>query len=121
MFAVTTATLVVGTFFLIARLICRTTIVKRVSWDDYFIILAWFLIAGLSITIDIGTNKGLGRHDASIDERDRLPLRKTEYVFSVLYVRPSSFRSDVSEANTSSESSLDGAEDQYANLLPALV
>ncbi|ROW00851.1 hypothetical protein VMCG_06553 [Cytospora schulzeri] len=84
-FAVTTATLVVGTFFLIARLICRTTIVKRVSWDDYFIILAWFLIAGLSITIDIGTNKGLGRHDANIDDRNRIPLRKTEYVFSVLY------------------------------------
>ncbi|ROV89623.1 hypothetical protein VSDG_08046 [Cytospora chrysosperma] len=84
-FAVTTATLVVGTFFLIARLICRATIVKRVGWDDYFIILAWFLTAGLSITIDISTNKGLGKHDESIDERDRIPLRKTEYVFSVLY------------------------------------
>lgn len=85
-FAVTTATLVIATFFLIARLICRTIIVKRVSWDDYFVIFAWFLCAGLSIAIDIGASKGLGRHDADIDERDLLPLRKTEYVFSVLYV-----------------------------------
>jgi fucose permease len=84
-FAVTTATLVVGTAFFIARLFCRSLIVKRVSWDDYFIILAWFLAAGLSTTIDIGTSKGLGRHDADIAGQDRLALRKTEYVFSVLY------------------------------------
>ncbi|KAK2615686.1 hypothetical protein N8I77_002424 [Diaporthe amygdali] len=84
-FAVTTATLVVGTAFFIARLICRSLIVKRVSWDDYFIILAWFLAVGLSTTIDIGTSKGLGRHDVNIAGEDRLPLRKTEYVFSVLY------------------------------------
>ncbi|KAI3400141.1 hypothetical protein diail_4372 [Diaporthe ilicicola] len=84
-FAVTTATLVVGTAFFIARLICRSLIVKRVSWDDYFIILAWFLAVGLSTTIDIGTSKGLGRHDVNIAGEDRLPLRKTEYAFSVLY------------------------------------
>lgn len=84
-FAVTTATLVVGTAFFIARLFCRSFIVKRVSWDDYFIIGAWFLAVGLSTTIDIGTSKGLGRHDANIADADRLPLRKTEYVFSVLY------------------------------------
>lgn len=85
-FAVTVATLVVGTFFFVARLICRTIIVRRVSWDDYFIILAWFLAAGLTITIDIGTRYGLGRHDQTISSEDRLPLKKTEYVFSVVYV-----------------------------------
>lgn len=85
-FAVTLATLVVGTFFFIARLVCRTIIVRRVSWDDYFIILAWFLAAGLTMTIDIGTRFGLGRHDENIPGEDRLPLKKTEYVFSVIYV-----------------------------------
>jgi hypothetical protein len=120
-FAVTTATLVVGTFFLIARLICRSTIVKRIGWDDYFIILAWFLTAGLSITIDISTNKGLGKHDESIDERNRIPLRKTEYVFSVLYVRPLELWSTAPKANKNPESSLDGAEDQCSDLLPPLV
>lgn len=85
-FAVTTGTLVLATLFVISRLICRIGIVKRISWDDYFIIVAWFLAFGLSTTIDIGTSKGLGRHDANISEDDRLPLRKSEYVFSVLYV-----------------------------------
>lgn len=84
-FAVTLATLVVGTFFFIARLVCRTLIVRRVSWDDYFIILAWFLAAGLTIAINIGTRFGLGRYDDNIPEDHRLPLKKTEYVFSVIY------------------------------------
>lgn len=86
-FAVTLATLVVGTFFFIARLICRSLIVRRVSWDDYCIILAWFLAVGLTVTIDIGTRYGLGRFDQDIADHDHLPLRKTEYVFSVIYVR----------------------------------
>lgn len=85
-FAVTVSTLVVGTFFFIARVICRTWIVGRLSWDDYFIILAWILAAGLTATIDTGTSFGLGRHDENISAEHRLPLRKTEYVFSVLYV-----------------------------------
>lgn len=85
-FAVTISTLVVGTVFLIARIICRTTIVRRVSWDDYFIILAWVLAAGLTATIDVGASYGLGRHDENIPTEHRLPLKKAEYVFSVLYV-----------------------------------
>lgn len=86
-FAVTLSTLVVGTFFFIARIVCRTFIVRRIGWDDYFIILAWFLAAGLTTTIDVGTSVGLGKHDADIPAEDRLALRKAEYVFSVLYVR----------------------------------
>lgn len=85
-FAVTVATLVVGTFFFIARLVCRTLIVRRVSWDDYFMILAWILAVGLTCTIDVGTSVGLGKFDVDIAAEDRLPLRKTEYAFSVLYV-----------------------------------
>lgn len=86
-FAVTVSTLVVGTFFFIARMVCRTFIVRRLSWDDYFIMVAWIFAVGLTSTIDVGTSYGLGRHDANISREDRLPLRKTEYVFSVLYVR----------------------------------
>lgn len=86
-FAVTISTLVVGTIFFIARIVCRTTIVGRVSWDDYFIILAWVLAAALTTSIDLGVNFGLGRHDANISSEDRLPLRKAEFAFSVIYVR----------------------------------
>ncbi|KAJ4407438.1 hypothetical protein N0V82_009928 [Gnomoniopsis sp. IMI 355080] len=84
-FAVTVTTLVVGTFFFVARIICRTLIVRRVSWDDYFMVLAWLLAVGLTITIDVGTSAGLGKFDVDIPAEDRLPLRKAEYVFSVLY------------------------------------
>lgn len=86
-FAVTVSTLVVGTFFFIARMVCRVLIVRRVSWDDYFIIIAWVLAVGLTTTIDVGTSVGLGKHDENISADSRLPLRKAEYVFSVLYVR----------------------------------
>ncbi|PSR82472.1 major facilitator superfamily domain-containing protein [Coniella lustricola] len=84
-FAVTVSTLAAGTLFFVARMICRICIVKRVSWDDYIMVVAWVLAAGLTCSIDVGTAYGLGRHDSDIDPEQRLPLRKTEYVFSVLY------------------------------------
>ncbi|KAI0540514.1 fucose permease [Xylaria digitata] len=84
-FAVTTGTLVLATVFVVARLTCRTFIVRQVSWDDYFIVIAWFLAFGLSFAIDYGATKGLGRHDADIHADDWDPLRRSEYVFTVLY------------------------------------
>lgn len=84
--AVTTATLTLCSLFVTARLICRIGIVHRVSWDDYFIILAWLLAFGLSFTIDFGARKGLGRHDSNIIPEDQGSLRRCEYVFSILYV-----------------------------------
>lgn len=85
-FAVTVSTLVIGTVFFLARMISRIWIVKRVTCDDYIMIVAWILATGLTIAIDVGTSFGLGKHDANISAEQRLPLRKTEYVFSVLYV-----------------------------------
>ncbi len=87
-FAITTGTLVLATVFVAARLICRKFIVRQVSWDDYFIVIAWFLAFGLSFAIDYGATKGLGRHDANIQADDWDPLRRSEYAFTVLYVRP---------------------------------
>lgn len=83
---VTTATLVLCSVFVAARMVCRAGIVRRISWDDYLIVVAWFLAFGLSFTIDYGTSKGLGRHDVDIAEGDRGSLRRSEYVFSILYV-----------------------------------
>jgi len=84
-FAVTTGTLALATVFVAARLACRTLIVRQVSWDDYFIIIAWFLAFGLSFAIDYGTAKGLGRHDADISAEEWDPLRRSEYTFTILY------------------------------------
>ncbi|KAI1308612.1 fucose permease [Xylaria venustula] len=84
-FAVTTGTLVLATVFVAARLACRKFIVRQVSWDDYFIVIAWVFAFGLSFAIDYGATKGLGRHDADIPADDWDPLRRSEYTFTVLY------------------------------------
>jgi len=60
--------------------------VRQVGLDDYFIIAAWFLAFGLCFSIDFATKNGLGRHDDNIDPSNYDNLRKSEYVFSILYV-----------------------------------
>ncbi|CVK92734.1 related to L-fucose permease [Fusarium mangiferae] len=83
-FAVTTATLVLATVFVVARIVSRTFIVRNVTWDDRVMILAWLFAFFLSFTICFGVHNGLGRHDENIDP-NRLPaLRRCEYVFSIL-------------------------------------
>ena len=39
--AVTIAFLCASTAFVVLRLISRIGVVKRVAWDDHFIVLAW--------------------------------------------------------------------------------
>ncbi len=39
--AVTTAVIVTSTIFVVLRLISRIGIVRKTSWDDYLIVLAW--------------------------------------------------------------------------------
>ena len=103
--AVVIALFCVSTAFIAIRLISRIGVVKRVSNDDYAIIIAWVshipirlyqtlpivntwqLVAfGFSFSICYGTRVGLGRHEANIAPQDRGSLRKAEYAFSVLYV-----------------------------------
>lgn len=38
---VTTLSFVLATFFVVARLISRFRILKKSTWDDHFIIVAW--------------------------------------------------------------------------------
>lgn len=47
-FAVTTAMMVITTIFVGLRLFSRFYVVRRISWDDYFIILAW--VSGIELT-----------------------------------------------------------------------
>jgi fucose permease len=84
-FAVTTATLVLASVFVGARMICRFFIVRRVTWDDRIMILAWLLAFFLSFSICFGATVGLGKHDANISDADLPKLRRSEYVFSILY------------------------------------
>ncbi|POR38557.1 L-fucose-proton symporter [Tolypocladium paradoxum] len=84
-FAVTTATLVLASVFVAARIVCRSLIVRNVTWDDKIIILAWILAFFLSFTIDLGVVNGLGKYDQDISDDDWDTLRRCEYVFSILY------------------------------------
>ncbi len=44
-----------------------------------------FIAFGLSFSIDYGTSKGLGRHDADIPDSWLTGLHRTEYAFTILY------------------------------------
>ncbi|KAL7944690.1 major facilitator superfamily domain-containing protein [Trichoderma barbatum] len=83
--AVTTATLVLASIFVFARMVSRYFIVKRVTWDDRIILLAWLISFFLSFTICFGVANGLGKHDADIPPSQISTLRHCEYVFSILY------------------------------------
>ncbi|KAI9801270.1 MAG: hypothetical protein M1833_002840 [Piccolia ochrophora] len=83
--AVTVTTIAISTFFTLLRMVSRIAIVRKVSWDDYFLVLAWTIAFGLSFSICYGTSRGLGRHDVDILPVWHAPLKKSEYAFSVLY------------------------------------
>ncbi len=85
-FAVTTSMISLATLFVAGRAVSRVGIVRRTGWDDYTMLLAWLIAVFLSVSIIIGTKRGLGRRDKDIDPGDEAGLRMSEYVFSVLYV-----------------------------------
>ncbi|KAF2461452.1 major facilitator superfamily domain-containing protein [Lineolata rhizophorae] len=84
-FGVSTAMICISTVFVSLRMASRTLIVHRISWDDYFMILAWAITFGLSFSICWGTSVGLGRHERDVPPVWDPPLKKAEYAFSVLY------------------------------------
>ncbi|MCJ1448879.1 MAG: hypothetical protein MMC23_009398 [Stictis urceolatum] len=83
--AVTLWTLGFSTIFVVLRCISRLGIVKRWSWDDSSVVVAWFLAFGFSFSICWGVRNGLGRHEEYIRPENEVALRKSEYAFSVLY------------------------------------
>ncbi|KAK4496304.1 hypothetical protein PRZ48_012284 [Zasmidium cellare] len=83
--AVTIIMAVLCTVFVTFRMISRAAIVKKISWDDYFMALAWALAVGLDIAICYGTAYGLGRHEQNIPSSWQGGLKKSNYAFSVLY------------------------------------
>ena len=83
--AVTIVMIVLSTLFVSFRMISRAAIVKKISIDDYFIMLAWAIALGLSFAICYGCAWGLGRHEKNVPVEWQSTLRKANYVFSVLY------------------------------------
>ncbi|KAI9680534.1 MAG: hypothetical protein M1817_003974 [Caeruleum heppii] len=83
--AVTAAVIATSSCVVALRLVSRVAIVRKVSWNDHFMILAWVLAFGLSFSICFGTSRGLGLRDADIRPEWEASLIRSEYVFSVLY------------------------------------
>ncbi|ORY12235.1 MFS monosaccharide transporter-like protein [Clohesyomyces aquaticus] len=83
--AVTAVSLALCSVFVALRLMSRFAIVRKPGWDDYTMILAWMLAFGTSFSICYGTSVGLGRHEVNVPPQWDSALKKSEYVFSVLY------------------------------------
>ncbi|USW58583.1 Putative major facilitator superfamily, MFS transporter superfamily [Septoria linicola] len=83
--AVTISMLLVCTIFVGFRMLSRVAIVKKITWDDYFMLLAWAITVGLCASICLGTVNGLGRHEVDVPDSWQPSLRKSNYAFSVLY------------------------------------
>ncbi|KAL2152655.1 hypothetical protein VTH82DRAFT_5839 [Thermothelomyces myriococcoides] len=86
-FAVTTVTLVMATLFVVARMVTRLCIVRRWAIDDFVMTLAWLFAVTLSLTINVGVNYGLGRHDRNINPAKNPSLMATKTSILILYLR----------------------------------
>ncbi|KAH9876341.1 hypothetical protein J1614_004220 [Plenodomus biglobosus] len=82
---VSAATLALSSLFVGFRLISRFAIVRKPTWDDYTMMVAWMLAFGASFSICYGTTKGLGRRQENIPLEWLAPMKQSAYVFSVLY------------------------------------
>ncbi|KAF7167776.1 hypothetical protein CNMCM6106_003219 [Aspergillus hiratsukae] len=78
-------TFILSSLFVTARLVSRFGIVKRHGWDDYTIIVAWFLAFGMSFAVAFCTFKGLGLPEEDIHPAWVDPLLKARYTAIVLY------------------------------------
>jgi len=83
--AVSVALIVLATVFVFFRMLSRGAIVKKIAMDDYFMMVAWVIAFGLTMSVIWGTRYGLGRHQENIPSEWRSTLKKCNYVFSVLY------------------------------------
>jgi fucose permease len=83
--AVTIIMVSLSTAFVFFRILSRVAIVKKLSVDDYFMVLAWMTACGLCSAIAYGTAWGLGRHEKDIPDSWQASLRRANYAFTVLY------------------------------------
>ncbi|KAF2157170.1 MFS general substrate transporter [Myriangium duriaei CBS 260.36] len=84
-FAVTVICFTLASIFVFFRMVSRAWIVKRISLDDYVMLLAWVLAFGVTFTICYGATVGLGRHEADVPDSWQGSLKSSQYAFSLLY------------------------------------
>lgn len=83
--AVSIALLVLTSVFIFFRMISRGAIVKKIAMDDYFILVAYVIAFGMTMSVIWGTRYGLGRHQDMVPDPWLPTLRRSNYAFSVLY------------------------------------
>ena len=83
--AVTLVMICLSSIFVFFRMLSRSAIVKRISVDDYFMVLAWLITVGLSFTVCYGAYNGLGRNEDQVPAAWQETLEKADYAFTVLY------------------------------------
>lgn len=87
MFVVTLVLTIIGTIFVVLRLISRGLVVKKLTGADVLVFLAWVSSAWwnprtqlmfeqvgaciASVAIMVATRYGLGKHDSDIDDEGR--------------------------------------------------
>jgi hypothetical protein len=63
-FVVTLVLIILATVFIVLRLISKWGVTRKATSDDFVAIVAWLFAIGLSVSIMIGTQVGLGAPDS---------------------------------------------------------
>ncbi|KAK2760702.1 hypothetical protein FQN54_001937 [Arachnomyces sp. PD_36] len=94
--AVTIATLSVGGFFVLARVLTRTLIRPQFGWDDALIVITWvrcmitsasrFLVLGYNIAVFVSVERGYGRHYVTLTDQQAVGAVKAEVIAQFLAI-----------------------------------
>ena len=84
-FVVTLVLSITATVFVLLRLASKGLVVRKLTSDDYIIVVAWVFSAGLSVSIMLGAQRGLGAPDSLIQASWEDTLKRSVYAFTVLY------------------------------------
>jgi hypothetical protein len=63
-FVVTLVLISLATVFIVLRLISKWGVTRKATSDDFVVIISWLFAIGLSVSIMIGTQVGLGAPDS---------------------------------------------------------
>lgn len=84
-FIVTLVFTVLATVFVGLRMLSKGWIVKRFTTDDWFTVAAWIFMLGVTVSIMIGAQDGLGMIDSEIPPVMVDPQESAIYAFTVFY------------------------------------
>ncbi|ODO00090.1 hypothetical protein I350_06715 [Cryptococcus amylolentus CBS 6273] len=84
-FVVTLVFSVFATAFIGMRMLSKGWIVKRYTLDDWFAVAAWVFSMGVSVSVMIGAQAGLGKMDSVLSDYQSESQKKAIYAFTIFY------------------------------------